>query len=101
MVESSESARAHSIRPTTGPVSTWSQSDGVLQGCVDSTLVEADQMKAFIDTNGCTLGQLETKRVQDFLERNDATVVLTPDPKEADVLIFFACGLTEYPSRLP
>ena len=52
-------------------------------------------MKAFLDTNGCTLGQLETKRVQNFLERNDATITITPDPREADILIFFACGLTD------
>lgn len=52
-------------------------------------------MKAFIDTNGCTLGQLESKRVQEFFERNDETIVVTPNPQEADVIIFFACGLTD------
>src|SRR5665647_2105024 len=52
-------------------------------------------MKAFIDTNGCTLGQLETRRVQEFLQRNDETIALTTDPSQADVLVFFACGLTD------
>ena len=52
-------------------------------------------MKAFVDTNGCTLGQLETRRVQEFLQRNDETIALTTDPSQADVLIFFACGLTD------
>lgn len=52
-------------------------------------------MRVFIDTNGCTLGQLQSKRVQDFLARSDDTVSFTNDPHEADMTIFYACGLTD------
>jgi len=52
-------------------------------------------MKVFINTNGCSLAQLESKRVQEFFESNDETINMTPYPKEADIIIFYACGLTD------
>ena len=52
-------------------------------------------MRVFIDTNGCTLGQLQSKRVQEFLERNGETITFANGPQEADVTIFYACGLTD------
>lgn len=56
-------------------------------------------MQVFIDTNGCTLGQLQSQRVHDFLERNDCTITYVTSPREADVTVFFACGLTDLSVR--
>lgn len=57
--------------------------------------IKGKMVRVFINTNGCSLGQLESKRVEEFLVRNNDAIRITPYPKEADVIIFYACGLTD------
>jgi tRNA A37 methylthiotransferase MiaB len=53
--------------------------------------------KVYVDTNGCIEGQLSSTRVQRFLVQNG--VRITTDSAEADLMIFYACGLTEKRER--
>jgi MiaB/RimO family radical SAM methylthiotransferase len=52
-------------------------------------------MKIHVSTNGCEVGQLYSMHVQQFFLRNDPSSVVTEDPAEADLVILYACGLTE------
>jgi len=51
----------------------------------------------YIATNGCEEGGLESARVKDFLERNG--LCYTSNIKMADLVIFYACGLTQEKER--
>jgi len=48
--------------------------------------------KVYVTTNGCEEGQLKSMHVQQFFTCNGFT--LSKDHVEADIIIFFACGLT-------
>ncbi len=52
-------------------------------------------MKAFVNTNGCTVARLKSMQVRNFLLRNDPTVDITAEPSEAELIVLFACGLTD------
>ena len=47
----------------------------------------------FSITNGCDEGQLKSMHVQQFFLKNGFSV--TGDLTRADLVVFFACGLTE------
>ena len=51
-------------------------------------------MKAYISTNGCEIARLKSMDVQQFLTCNDSNVKITTNVEEADLIIFYACGLT-------
>ena len=44
-------------------------------------------------TNGCVEGQLSTKQIERFFKTNEFALVKTPE--KADLVVFYACGLTE------
>jgi tRNA A37 methylthiotransferase MiaB len=48
--------------------------------------------QAYISTNGCEEGQLKSMQVQQFLVKNG--FAKTDEPAQADLIVFFACGLT-------
>lgn len=50
-------------------------------------------MKVNITTNGCVEGQLSSTFIKQFFVKNGVTI--TDDPRQADFVIFYACGLTE------
>lgn len=50
-------------------------------------------MKVYISTNGCVEGQLSSTFIEQFFIKNKSTVI--NDPTQADLLVFYACGLTE------
>jgi len=52
---------------------------------------------AFVATNGCIEASLSTKQMMDFLKENDHSI--TKDVKEADLVVFWACGLREFKRR--
>jgi len=47
--------------------------------------------KIYVSTNGCEEGELSSLRVQNFFESNGYPI--TKNPEDADILIFWACGL--------
>jgi MiaB/RimO family radical SAM methylthiotransferase len=51
--------------------------------------------KIYVTTDGCEVGQLYSNYVNQFFLKNNSEIINTPDPTEADLLIFYACGLTE------
>jgi tRNA A37 methylthiotransferase MiaB len=50
-------------------------------------------LNIYISTNGCVEGQLSSKQIERFFQMNQATIVR--DLKKANLIIFYACGLTE------
>lgn len=50
-------------------------------------------LKVYVSTNGCVDGQLSSKRVEEFFRINELTI--TKNVEEADLIVFYACGLTE------
>jgi tRNA A37 methylthiotransferase MiaB len=54
-----------------------------------------DFMKIYVTTDGCEVGQLYSAHVQQLFLKKDPKIVKTTDPREADLIIFYACGLTE------
>jgi len=50
-------------------------------------------LKVYLSTNGCEEAQLSSMEVEQFFDKNEATIVR--DPTQADLIIFFACGLTD------
>jgi tRNA A37 methylthiotransferase MiaB len=54
-------------------------------------------LKVYISTNGCIEAQLSSTFVKHFFIENKVAVV--NDPAEADLIIFYACGLTEQEER--
>jgi MiaB/RimO family radical SAM methylthiotransferase len=50
-------------------------------------------LKVYISTNGCEEAQLSSAYVEQFLRKNK--VAVTKDPAEADLILFYACGLTK------
>lgn len=50
-------------------------------------------LKVYITTNGCVEGQLSSTFAEQFFAKNKSTVVT--EPAEADLIVFYACGLTE------
>jgi len=49
-------------------------------------------MKVCVATNGCEEAQLSSRQVEQFFRKNDLTI--TDDPTQADLVVFYACGLT-------
>jgi MiaB/RimO family radical SAM methylthiotransferase len=52
-------------------------------------------MKIYITTDGCEVGQLYSNYVNQFFLKFSSKIINTTDPTEADLLIFYACGLTK------
>jgi MiaB/RimO family radical SAM methylthiotransferase len=52
-------------------------------------------MKIYVTNNGCEVGQLYSTYIQQLFLNNDQTIIKTTNPREADLIIFYACGLTE------
>jgi threonylcarbamoyladenosine tRNA methylthiotransferase MtaB len=50
-------------------------------------------LKVNLTTNGCVEGQLSSTSLEQFFVKNGVTI--TDDPRQADLVIFYACGLTE------
>jgi len=50
-------------------------------------------LKVYVTTNGCEEGQLSSMYVEQFFRKNKLTI--TRIPSQADLMIFYACGLTE------
>jgi MiaB/RimO family radical SAM methylthiotransferase len=53
--------------------------------------------KVYISTSGCIEGQLSSKVLERYLEKNNYTI--THMVSEADYIVFYACGLTEYSEK--
>jgi MiaB/RimO family radical SAM methylthiotransferase len=51
-------------------------------------------VKVYISTNGCEEAQLSSRSLEKFVEMNKLNQ--TKNAKEADFIIFYACGLTQY-----
>jgi threonylcarbamoyladenosine tRNA methylthiotransferase CDKAL1 len=49
-------------------------------------------LKVYVSTNGCEEAQLSSMHVDKFFRMNKLTI--TNDPTQADLVIFYACGLT-------
>jgi len=49
-------------------------------------------VQVYVSTNGCEEAQLSSMYVEQFFKENNQ--VLITDPAQADMIIFFACGLT-------
>ena len=52
-------------------------------------------MKIHVTTDGCEVGRLSSQNIYRFFSTFDAEIVYTSDPKEADLIVFYACGLTK------
>lgn len=50
-------------------------------------------LKVYLSTNGCLEGQLSSTMVERFFRKNRSTI--TNDPTQADLIVFYACGLTK------
>ena len=50
-------------------------------------------LDVYIGTNGCEEGQLSSMYVEQFFRMNNS--IVTRDPTQADLIVFYACGLTE------
>jgi threonylcarbamoyladenosine tRNA methylthiotransferase MtaB len=50
-------------------------------------------LQVYIGTNGCVEGQLSSKQIEQFFKMNEYTI--TTDSQNADIVVFWACGLTE------
>lgn len=64
---------------------------------IDCGLKKIDMLKAYIGTNGCIEGQLSSKHLERFLINNGMSI--TKDSAVADIVIFYACGLTQQKER--
>jgi threonylcarbamoyladenosine tRNA methylthiotransferase MtaB len=51
-------------------------------------------MKIYITTDGCEVGKLYSSFIQQRFLKTNRQIVTTSDPKEADLILFYACGLT-------
>jgi len=49
--------------------------------------------KVYASTNGCEEGQLSSMYVEQFFRENN--LIITKDPAQADLIVFYACGLTD------
>ena len=58
------------------------------------TTEDTKQEKVYISTTGCVEGQLSSDVISRVLKQNN--YVVTKEVSEADFVIFYACGLTEY-----
>jgi len=58
------------------------------------TINSTQQGKVYISTTGCVEAQLSSEVVARILKQNN--YVITKDVSEANFVIFYACGLTEY-----
>jgi len=62
---------------------------------VTATPIAADKpKKLFIKTHGCQMNEYDSSRIQDLLGVSHG-MVLTDDPKEADVLLLNTCSIRE------
>lgn len=60
----------------------------------ESTCDEKKRVKKVcVITNGCPENRIDCARMQEFFSSNDCTV--TADIKDADLIVFNACGLTQ------
>jgi MiaB/RimO family radical SAM methylthiotransferase len=50
-------------------------------------------MKVYIGNDGCIEGQLSSTYVERFLKNHQ--LLITSDPSDADLVLFYACGLTK------
>ncbi len=51
-------------------------------------------MKIYVTTDGCEVGRLCSQNVYRFLSEFNSEIVYTADFREADLVVFYACGLT-------
>ena len=51
-------------------------------------------MKIYITNDGCEVGKLYSSYIQQLFLKTNPRIVNTSDPKEADLILFYACGLT-------
>ncbi|MEM2486457.1 MAG: radical SAM protein [Candidatus Bathyarchaeia archaeon] len=56
-------------------------------------MIEGKHLKVYVSTNGCVEAQLSSTFVKQFFIENKVSVL--NDPREADLIVFYACGLTE------
>lgn len=49
----------------------------------------------YVATNGCEMGRLGSKNLYSFFLKCNAKIINTPDPSDADLLFFYACGLNK------
>ncbi|RLE73077.1 MAG: hypothetical protein DRJ37_01315 [Thermoprotei archaeon] len=54
--------------------------------------------KAYLHCNGCIEARMETAQLEKFLELNGISIV--KNPSEADVVLVYACGLTQEDAQL-
>ncbi|MCJ7633974.1 radical SAM protein [Candidatus Bathyarchaeota archaeon] len=52
-------------------------------------------MKIYVTNNGCEVGKLYSSYIQQLFLNSGPTIIKTADVREADLIIFYACGLTE------
>ena len=52
-------------------------------------------MKIYVSTNGCEIGQLYSNYIYRFFLKSNSEITATLDSSDADLLIFYACGLTK------
>ncbi len=52
-------------------------------------------MKIFITNNGCEVSQLYSTYIHKCFLNLDPGIILVTSPREADLIVFYACGLTE------
>lgn len=50
-------------------------------------------MKVYVTTNGCEEAQISSAQVEEFFRANNSEIIR--DSTQADLIIFFACGLTK------
>jgi tRNA A37 methylthiotransferase MiaB len=51
-------------------------------------------LELFLCTNGCVEGQLRTKQIERYLDAHAQSVHVAPAADDADIVLFYACGLT-------
>jgi len=51
-------------------------------------------MKIYVTTDGCEVGRLSSRNVYRFLSEFNSEIIYTADFREADLVVFYACGLT-------
>ena len=51
-------------------------------------------MKIYVTTDGCEVGRLCCQNVYQFLSEFNSEIVNTADFRQADLIVFYACGLT-------
>ena len=51
-------------------------------------------MKILVTTNGCEVARLSSRHVYRFFSKFGSEITYTKKPEEADLVVFYACGLT-------